>query len=326
MVDITTENKTDIIHAAKEVILTEAEALKELSESLGDEFIEATYIILNSKGRIIISGMGKSGHIGAKIAATLASTGTPAFFVHPGEASHGDLGMITQNDVVICMSNSGDTSELSDLIAFTRRYNIPLIGMAARRDSALGKASDVALVIPRMQEACPNGLAPTTSTTTMLALGDALAVALMKLRGFTSDNFRQFHPGGKLGAKLLKVADLMHVAPDIPTVKMTDTMSTILLEMTSKSFGCTAVISDSHTLEGVITDGDLRRAMSDNLMSMTAKDIMSSKPQTIAGSRLATEAVATLEDKSITSIFVTDQNNQPIGLLHIHDCLRAGVI
>jgi len=198
--------------------------------------------------------------------------------------------------------------------------------MAARRDSALGKASDVALVIPRMQEACPNGLAPTTSTTTMLALGDALAVALMQLKGFTSDNFRQFHPGGKLGAKLLKVADLMHVTPDIPTVKMTDTMSIVLLEMTSKSFGCTAVINENNTLEGVITDGDLRRAMSDNLMSMTAKDIMSSKPQTIAGNRLATEAVAILEEKAITSIFVTGHNNQPIGLLHIHDCLRAGVI
>ena len=195
-----------------------------------------------------------------------------------------------------------------------------------RRDSALGKASDVALVIPRMQEACPNGLAPTTSTTTMLALGDALAVALMKLRGFTSDNFRTFHPGGKLGAKLLKVADLMHVTPDIPTVKSTDTMSDVLLEMTSKSFGCTAVVDNNNILQGVITDGDLRRAMSDQLLQLTAKEIMSQNPQTIDGDRLATEAVALLEEKSITSIFVTDNNSKPIGLLHIHDCLRAGVI
>ena len=323
---ITTDAKNDILEAAKQVILTEADALQNLSNSLGDAFISATNIIVKAKGRVIISGMGKSGHIGAKISATLASTGTPAFFVHPGEASHGDLGMITKEDVVICMSNSGDTSELSDLIAFTRRYNIPLIGMVARPNSTLGKASDIALIIPKIKEACPNGLAPTTSTTTMLALGDALAVALMQLRGFTTDNFRTFHPGGKLGAKLLKVADLMHVRPDIPLVKKSDNMTDVLLEMTSKSFGCTAVIDEKNSLCGIITDGDLRRSMSDKLLTRTAGEIMSISPKTIRGDKFVTEAIAIVEENAITSIFVTDDDNSPVGLLHIHDCLRAGVI
>lgn len=319
------ETKLDSLTIARRVIQTEETALAALRNSLDGSFLDAVEIILNSKGRIIISGMGKSGHIGAKIAATLASTGTPAFFVHPGEASHGDLGMITKDDVVICISNSGETSELSDLIAYTRRYNIPLIAIAARIESTLCKSADVALVIPKMPEACPNGLAPTTSTTMTLALGDALSVALMERRDFTSDHFRKFHPGGKLGAKLLKVADLMHKAPEMPLVHQDDFMSNVLIEMTSKTFGCAGVIDEHDVLQGVITDGDLRRSMSENFLSKTAKDVMSKNPRTITKTKLATEAVAILQEKSITGLFVTD-NEKPIGFLHIHDCLRAGVI
>ncbi|MEM6603232.1 MAG: KpsF/GutQ family sugar-phosphate isomerase [Pseudomonadota bacterium] len=320
------KEKVDILTVARQVVTHERNALEALGECLGQDFEDAVRLICGAKGRVIISGMGKSGHIAAKISATLASTGTPAFFVHPGEASHGDLGMVTKDDVVICLSNSGETSELSDLIAYTRRYNIALIGMVARRDSALGTSADIALVIPKVPEACPNGLAPTTSTTMMLALGDALAVALMKLKDFTSDHFRKFHPGGKLGAKLLKVADLMHVAPDIPVVKMDMLMSEILIEMTSKSFGCTAVVDNEGILCGIITDGDLRRSMSDALIGKKASDVMSVHPKTISGTRLATEAVSLLQENSITSVFVTDHYGRPIGLLHIHDCLRAGVI
>jgi arabinose-5-phosphate isomerase len=323
-------NAIDAVNIGKNVILTEKNALETLALHLDEHFTQALEIILHAKGRVIISGMGKSGHIGAKIAATFASTGTPAFFVHPAEASHGDLGMITKDDVVICMSNSGETSELSDLIAYTRRYHIPLIGIVAVKNSALGTSSDVALVIPKMPEACPNGLAPTTSTTMMLALGDALAVALMQMRGFTSDHFRQFHPGGKLGSKLLKVADLMHVMSDIPLVKDTDLMRHVLLEITSKSLGCTGVISDDGVLMGIITDGDLRRAMSgamsDDFLDKQACDVMSHNPQTISGDKLAIEAVALLEEKSITGLFVTGTDAKPVGFLHIHDCLHAGVI
>jgi len=303
---------------------TEGDALLLFANSLSESFVAAVEQMYAARGRIIISGMGKSGHIGAKITATLASTGTPAQFVHPAEASHGDLGMITQDDVVIVMSNSGETSELSDIIAHTRRFAIPLIGIASRPQSTLLKAADIALVLPNAPEACAIGMAPTTSTTMTLALGDALAVALMEKRGFKPTDFRTFHPGGKLGAQLLKVEQLMHKGDALPLVPSTLAMSDALLVMTAKSFGVVGTTGPDGRLHGIITDGDLRRHM-DGLMAKTAGEVAFASPKTIAPDALAAEALGIMNDKKITSLFVVDAENIPLGLIHIHDCLRAGV-
>ncbi|MFT6084208.1 MAG: arabinose-5-phosphate isomerase, partial [Alphaproteobacteria bacterium] len=257
---------TSLLDVGKNVIDIEANALTVLKESLGKSFCDAVHLIARIKGRVVISGMGKSGHIGAKIAATFASTGTPSFFIHPAEASHGDLGMITKDDLIICLSNSGETTELSDLIIYSNRNDIPLIAIVSKKNSNLGRAATIALELPKNQEACPNRLAPTTSTTLMLALGDALAVSLMTLKGFTEDNFHNFHPGGKLGAKLLKVSNLMRLASDLPIVYQDMPVSEVILEMTSKALGCTGVCNDKNQLIGVITDGDLRRAMSPEVL------------------------------------------------------------
>ena len=312
--------------AARRVIQTEAEALGLLAQSLDASFARAVELMLSAKGRIIISGMGKSGHIGWKIAATLASTGTPAQFVHPAEASHGDLGMISASDVVLMLSNSGETPELADIIAYTRRFGIPLIGVASRPESTLLKASDVALVLPRAPEACGTGIVPTTSTTMTLALGDALAVALMEHRRFTPEDFREFHPGGKLGAQLSRVSDLMHKGDALPLVAEGTPMGDALLTISQKGFGVVGVTDDAGCLAGIVTDGDLRRHM-DGLLSHKAAEVMTKSPRTIAPDALAQEAVALMNAKKITCLFVVDPNGNGAaeGLIHIHDCLRVGL-
>lgn len=311
--------------SARRVLATEAAALTALSDSLGDAFVAACDTLAGVAGRVVVSGMGKSGHVGCKIAATLASTGTPSFFVHPAEASHGDLGMITTSDAVIALSNSGETPELSDIIAFTRRFEIPLIGITSRPASTLAVESDVALVLPPMPEACSIGLAPTTSTTMMLALGDALAVALLDRRGFSAADFRVFHPGGQLGRRLLKVADIMHHGHGLPLVSPQAGMTEVILEMTAKSLGCVGVVGDDGLLAGIITDGDLRRHLRTDLMNQPATEVMTRKPKTVLPSLLAAEALRVMNEKSITSLFVVE-DGRPLGVLHVHDLLRAGVV
>ncbi len=312
---------------ARRVIAIEARGLAALSASLGDSFADAVELILKTKGRVIVSGMGKSGHIGRKIAATLASTGTPAHYVHPAEASHGDLGMVTEADVALVLSNSGETPELSDIIAHTRRFSIPLIGVASRPDSTLLRQSDVAIVLPQAEEACGTGIVPTTSTTMTLALGDALAVALMEHRHFTPEHFRTFHPGGKLGAKLLKVADLMHVGEAVPLVPEATPMSEALLVMSQKGFGVVGVTNVGGRLVGIVTDGDLRRHMA-GLLDRTAGEVMTRDPRTIGPGQVAESAVALMKDRKITCLFVVepDVDGAAAGILNIHDCLRAGVV
>ena len=312
------------LETARRVIAIEAEALTLLGASLGDSFAEAVHLILAARGRVIVSGMGKSGHIARKIASTLASTGTPAQFVHPAEASHGDLGMVTEGDVALILSNSGETPELADIIAHTRRFNIPLIGVASRAASSLLRACDVAILLPAAPEACGTGVVPTTSTTMTLALGDALAVALMEHRAFTPDHFRLFHPGGKLGARLLKVRDLMHT--DLPLTHDTAPMSEALLSISRSGFGVTGVTDATGALVGIITDGDLRRHM-EGLLTRTAGQVMTRNPHTVPPEALAEKAMAIMEDHKITCLFVLDPatSQRALGILHIHDLLRAGV-
>lgn len=310
--------------SARHVLDTEAEGLKALARSLGPSFLAALDIMSQTEGRVVVSGMGKSGHVGRKIAATLASTGTPSFFVHPGEASHGDLGMITRADSLFMLSNSGETTELADLVAYAARFAIPVVGVTSVADSALAKAADAALILPNTPEACPMGLAPTTSTTLMLALGDALGVALLERRKFSPADFHALHPGGKLGRRLLKVADIMHADDEVPIVAPDMPMSDVLLVMTTKRFGCAGIIDANGAFLGIITDGDLRRHMAPDLLSATAADVMTSAPTTIGPDALASEALAIMNDRAITNLFVI-QDNRPLGIIHIHDCLRAGV-
>ncbi|WP_444463558.1 KpsF/GutQ family sugar-phosphate isomerase [Rhodobacter capsulatus] len=317
-----TSSTTDFANTARRVIEIEIAGLTALAESLNGAFGAAVQMILSARGRVIVSGMGKSGHIARKIAATLASTGTPAQFVHPAEASHGDLGMVTRDDVALVLSNSGETPELADLIAHTRRFSIPLIGVAARPDSTLLRQADVALVLPQATEACGTGVVPTTSTTMTLALGDALAVALMEHRQFTPEHFRTFHPGGKLGAKLSKVADLMH--EDMPLVAATTAMPEALLIISQKGFGVVGVTDAEGRLIGIVTDGDLRRHM-DGLLSRSVAEVMTRTPRTIAPTALAEAAVAVMNECKITCLFAVE-DGKPVGILHIHDCLRAGVV
>ena len=311
-----------MIEAGRDVLRIESAALSQFADALDDSFAQAVQILLATRGRIVISGMGKSGHVARKMAATFASTGAPAQFVHPGEASHGDLGMVTPADSLIVLSNSGETPELTDIIAHSRRFKIPLIGVAKKPDSTLVRQSDVAILLPDAAEACPNGLAPTTSTTLTLALGDALAVALMKQRDFSPENFRVFHPGGKLGARLVKVGDLMHSGEEMPLVTRDTPMSDTLLTITQKGFGTAGVI-EAGTLIGVITDGDLRRNMT-GLLDRTAGDVMSADPKTIGAGELAEAALAEMSGR-VTTLFVT-ADGAPVGIVHIHDLLRAGVV
>lgn len=320
------DNAQTFLEIARRVIRTEADGLRQLADGLGDEFALAVDMMLSAKGRIIVSGMGKSGHVARKIAATLASTGTPAQFVHPAEASHGDLGMLTANDVLLMLSNSGETPELADMIAYSRRFAIPMIGVASRADSTLLKQSDVAITLPRATEACGTGVVPTTSTTMTLALGDALAVALMEHRQFQPADFRNFHPGGKLGAQLSRVRDLMHHGAALPLVAGSSPMSDTLIEISRKGFGVVGVTDQDGLLSGIITDGDLRRHM-DGLLSLTANDVMTRDPRTVSPEALAEAAVGVMNDRKITCLFVIDPSTprKAVGLIHIHDCLRVGL-
>jgi len=317
---------TPFLDTAARVIRTEAEALNVLADSLDARFRSAIDIMRDCKGRVIVSGIGKSGHIANKIAATLASTGTPAQFVHPAEASHGDLGMITDSDVVLAISNSGEAPELANLIVYSRRFSIPLIGLTSRADSALGRQSDVILLLPQLTEACGTGVVPTVSTTMTLALGDALAVALMENRAFTAEHFRNFHPGGKLGAVLSRVSDLMHTGDAMPLVDQDAPMTEVLKQISQKGFGVTGVVDAAGGLAGIITNGDLSRHMA-TLSGMKAADVMTARPVTIIPDALADKAVGIMNDRKITCLLVVDTKDQtqPVGLLHIHDCLRVGL-
>ena len=310
--------------AMERVLRFEAEGILALARALDGGMAKAIDVLGRVSGRVVVTGMGKSGHIARKIAATLASTGTPALFVHPAEASHGDLGMITQNDAVIALSNSGATPELADIVAYTRRFAIPLIGLTSRGNSALAEAADVAIILPNAAEACPMGLAPTTSTTMMLALGDALAIALLERRGFSPTEFRLLHPGGHLGRRLLRVDDIMHRGDQIPLVGPDAPMGEAILEMTAKSFGCVGIVDATGRLSGIITDGDLRRHMDSDLLSLSAGAVMTPKPKVIRPQALAAEALGLMNDLTITSLFVTE-DGRPVGLVHMHDCLRAGI-
>lgn len=310
--------------AARRVVELEIAGLTALVDSIGAEVVKAIRILADVKGRVVVSGMGKSGHIARKIAATLASTGTPAIFVHPAEASHGDLGMITPEDAVFALSNSGETSELVDMVDYCKRFEIPLISITGRSESTLSDAADAALVIPPAAEACPMGLAPTTSTTVMLALGDAVAVALLEKRGFSRDDFHTFHPGGKLGRRLLKVRDIMHGGKELPLVEGDAAMSDALILMTEKGLGCVGVTDTNGDLAGIITDGDLRRHMSPDLTTLAVTDVMTVGAKTLHPDNLASEALHILNEFKITNAFVVE-DNRPVGVLHIHDCLRAGV-
>ena len=326
MTSSTTDFQTaGFLTTARRVIAREAEALAMLGQVLDGSFSDAVGMILAAKGRVIVSGMGKSGHIARKIAATLASTGTPAHFVHPAEASHGDLGMITKGDVALVLSNSGETPELADIVAHTRRFGIPLIGVASKADSTLMRQSEVAILLPDAPEACETGVVPTTSTTMMLALGDALAIALMEHRAFTPDHFRLFHPGGKLGAKLLKVRDLMHDA--VPLIDAARPMSEALLTISAKGFGVVGV-TQGEALCGIITDGDLRRLVEQgrDLRPLTAREVMHQNPTTISEHALAVDAADMMEAQRITSVLVVDAHGALCGALNSNDLMRAKVI
>ena len=317
------------IAAARRAIATEVQGMGQLLEALDGELgvalAAAVTLIRNAQGRVILSGMGKSGHIARKIAATLASTGTPALFVHPAEASHGDLGMVTRQDAIVMISNSGESAELKDMLAYSRRFEVPLIAITARAGSALARVADVVLLLPDAAEACPIGLAPTTSTLLQLALGDALAVALLEDKGFGPKDFHTFHPGGKLGAQLTHVSAIMHPAARLPLVAPDMAMSEALMIMTARSFGCLGVVGPNGGLLGIVTDGDLRRHIGDGLLTRTAGEVMTANPKTISPETLAPEALSLLNKFAITSLFVVDPHERPVGLVHIHDLLRLGV-
>ena len=296
-----------------------------LRDRLAGPFGEAVSRIRSTQGRVIVTGVGKSGHVGVKIAATLASTGTPAFFVHAAEANHGDLGMITRDDVILALSWSGETAELHAIVAHASRFDVDLIAMTGREDSALARAADIILALPAAQEACPHGLAPTTSTTMMLALGDALAVALLEARGFTAHEFRGFHPGGKLGASLKPVGDLMHSGSAMPILPSGASMRDALVEMSAKGFGCAIIVQPDGSLAGIITDGDLRRHMDVSLIDRQVDQVMTRNPQIARPDMLAAEVLAMLNSKKITAIVVVDHQHRPTGIVHLHDLLRIGV-
>lgn len=323
--------QTDLERAIT-VLETEINGLRSLSENLDAHFTEAIDTISamkqSSHGRLIVAGIGKSGHVGRKIAATLASTGTPSYYVHPGEASHGDLGMITQDDVVLMLSNSGENSELSDLIAYTKRFSIPLIAITSNANSTLAKHATIILCMPKAAEACPNGLAPTTSTTMMIALGDALAIVLLERMGLTPEQFGVFHPGGKLGQRLLPISDIMHGIDVLPLVEETCTMDSAILQLSEKNLGCAIIVDSNNILQGIITDGDLKRHMGPDLLQKPVTEVMSKNPCTISSSALAVEAVNVMTktpNSYITSLIVLDENNNLAGLIRLQDCIQANV-
>jgi arabinose-5-phosphate isomerase len=317
-----------LIESALRTLETEAGGIAALVAAIRDglagPLVAAVALIAKARGRLIVTGMGKSGHIGRKIAATFASTGTPAYFVHPGEASHGDLGMITPDDVIMALSWSGETVELKDMLDYSRRFRTSLIAVTAEATSTLAKAADVVLLLPQAREACPHNLAPTTSSLMQLALGDALAVALLESRGFTALDFRGLHPGGRLGAKLKFVRDLMHTGASVPLIACGAAMSEAIVEMTAKGFGCVGITGADGKLTGIITDGDLRRHMRPDLLAAQVEDVMTKNPKTTGGDQLVSEALELLNSSKITAVFVLDAG-RPVGIVHLHDLLRAGV-
>ncbi len=321
-------HKATPVSSALRTLALEANGLKQLKKQfdgrLAKPFAKAVKLLKSAQGRVIVTGIGKSGHIGQKLAATFASTGTPAFFVHPSEASHGDLGMITPQDVVLAISWSGETAELANILNYSRRFAVPMISITAGLDSALGQSSDVCLELPRAKEACPHGLAPTTSTTMTLAIGDCLAIALLEAKGFSAHDFKEIHPGGSLGAQLKYVADIMHVGDKLPLVRETTVMAEALLTMTEKSLGCLGIVDDKGRLVGMITDGDLRRHMGPDLVAAQAKDIMTRKPDTLTGDVLASAALEQINARKRTQMFVVEKG-RPVGVIHVHDLLRAGL-
>lgn len=323
-------NKEKLLQLAKAVIDNESSAVATLSQRIDDSFFQACEIMAACQGRIVVMGMGKSGHIGGKIAATLASTGSPAFFVHPGEASHGDMGMITGSDVVMAFSNSGETNEISTLIPLIKRKNVPLIALTGNAQSSLARAASIHIDVSVEKEACPLGLAPTTSTTVALAMGDALAISLLEYRGFTADDFALSHPGGQLGRRLLlKVSDIMHTGDAIPKVPDTATLSQALMEMTKKSLGMTSVLDQQHKLLGVFTDGDLRRVLDHgevNVHTMKITDVMTSPCKQAHADMLAAETLRIMDQYKINSLPVVDDQGQLVGALNMHDLLKAGVV
>lgn len=322
-----TIDRRSVIASAVRTLETERAGLKALAEALdnglAEPFAAAVQTIIASKGRVIVTGVGKSGHIGSKIAATLASTGTPAFFVHPAEANHGDLGMIAPDDVIIAMSWSGETSELHGIVAYARRFAIPIIAVTAGKASALAREAGIVLGLPRAAEACPHGLAPTTSTVLQLVMGDALAVALLEARGFTADHFRTFHPGGQLGAKLTQVRNIMHQGDKLPLAASGTLMREAILVMTRKGFGCVGITDPAGKLIGIITDGDLRRHIDSELLSMSVDQVMTRNPKTIAPETLAESALQIINSSAITTLMVVDEG-KPCGVVHLHDLLRIG--
>lgn len=319
-----TPRTADDLAVGRAVLRTEGAALAAVADSIDESFVRAVETMMRATGRLVVSGMGKSGHIARKIAATLASTGTPAQYVNAAEASHGDLGMITTADVVLVLSYSGETAELSDLVAYTRLRAIPLIAIAGRSDSTLTKAADVSLVLPAITEACPHNLAPTSSTTAMLALGDALAIALLERRGFSAEDFSMLHPGGQLGRRFIKVTDIMHRGEAMPLVDRETRMSDALLEMTAKTFGCVGIVDGRGRLSGIITDGDLRRHMEPGLLERMVSEVMTIAPKTVDPDVLAAAALRMMNERKITALFVVE-DGVPIGMVKIHDLLRAGL-
>lgn len=315
----------DILTGGIRVLREEAGGLETLADSLGLEFVRAVELLLSLDGRVAVTGMGKSGHVARKVASTMASTGTPAYFIHPAEAGHGDLGMISLKDAVLAFSNSGNTEELVSLLAFCARHQVPVIGVTKNSDSFLGTQSRLVLTLPDLPEACPLNSAPTTSTTMMMALGDALALSLLEAKGFTPEQFVRYHPGGSLGRRLLAVRDIMHVGDQIPLLAPDRLMPEVLYNITGKSLGCTGVIDQAGGLIGVITDGDLRRHMTPKFLELTAADIMTRNPATIGPDTLAVQALGMMQSHSITALFVVEDGPRPVGIVHIHDCLRAGL-
>lgn len=324
VLDKMTDDAKAALDCARRVLDTEIGGLRALSDALDEGFARAVDLIAGVSGRVIVTGMGKSGHVANKIAATLASTGTPAQYVHPGEASHGDLGMITVNDAVIALSNSGETAELTDIVAYAKLKRIPLISITGKADSALSNAADVPLVMPGSPEACPLSLAPTTSTTVMLALGDAIAVALLERRGFSTEDFRMLHPGGQIGSRLTMAIDVMRSGEEMPLVKLATPMTETIIEMTAKRFGCVGVLSDAGALAGIITDGDLRRHMENDILAMTAGEVMTPDPKAVSENVLTAQVLAMMNENKITNYFVV-ADDRPVGIIHIHDVLRKGL-
>ena len=321
--DLSEQLKADK-ECAVNTIDMEVDTIMRLRKSLDDNLTKALDAMQNAKGRIIITGMGKSGHIGKKIAASLASTGTPSFFVHPAEASHGDLGMITEDDVVVAISNSGESRELLDILNYCKRFGITLISITKNADSSLGKAGDIVLLLPNNGEACPLGLAPTSSTTATLVLGDVLTTCLIERKGFTKTDFNDRHPGGKLGSILQRVSDLMHTGSEMPILEENSDMQRVLLEMTSKRLGCVGFVNSDGKLTGMLTDGDLRRCLSASVLEKKAVELMTKNPKTVAKDIMVSSVMKIMNEKKITNIFVVE-NEKPIGVIHIHDLLNNGV-